>query len=135
MWINVNHPGSVAHGPGLGESSESYEEKGADECVKELSMSESQEEDEDKEDKKSDLVRLELVTMPMATANSPIQLLQILLIFQIANDGGGREGCSSNKYQNNNIIIFSLISVISKSGSAIMKGEPPLLSHDAASSA
>ena len=52
VWINVDHPGSVAHGPGLGESSESYEEKGADECVKELSMSASQEEGKDKEDKK-----------------------------------------------------------------------------------
>ena len=35
---NVDPPGRVANGPGLGESPEPHEEEGADERVKELSV-------------------------------------------------------------------------------------------------
>ena len=43
---NVDPPGGVAKGPGLGESPRPYEEKGADERVKELSVCMSLEKDE-----------------------------------------------------------------------------------------
>ena len=46
MRSNVNHSGGAAKGSGLGESPEPYHEEGADERVGELSVSESQEEDE-----------------------------------------------------------------------------------------
>ena len=35
---NADPPGGVAKGLGLGKSAEPYEEEGADECVKELSV-------------------------------------------------------------------------------------------------
>ena len=38
VWSNVDPPGGVADGPGLGESPEPHEEEGADERVKELSV-------------------------------------------------------------------------------------------------
>ena len=41
----------MAKGLGLGKSAEPYEEEGADECVKELSVRMSLEKDEDEEDK------------------------------------------------------------------------------------
>ena len=58
---NVDPPGGVAKGPGLGESLKLYEEEGADERVKELSVRMSLEKDEGKEDEKLDLVLGELV--------------------------------------------------------------------------
>ena len=48
---NADPPGGVAKGLGLGKSAEPYEEEGADECVKELSVRMSLEKDEDEEDK------------------------------------------------------------------------------------
>ena len=48
---NADPPGGVAKGLELGKSAESYEEEGADECVKELSVRMSLEKDEDEEDK------------------------------------------------------------------------------------
>ena len=51
LWSNVDPSGSAIKRPGLGESSEPYKEEVAVERVKELSMSVSQEESEDKEDK------------------------------------------------------------------------------------
>ena len=42
---NVDPPGGVAKGPGLGESPKPYEEEGADERVKELSVRMSLEKD------------------------------------------------------------------------------------------
>ena len=51
----------MAKGPGLGESPKPYEEEGADECVKELSVRMSLEKDEGEEDEKLDLVLGELV--------------------------------------------------------------------------
>ena len=43
---NVDPPGGVAKGPGLGESPKPYEEEGVDERVKELSVRMSLEKDE-----------------------------------------------------------------------------------------
>ena len=51
VQTNVNPPGGVAKGPGLGESPKPYEEEGADERVKELSVRMSLEKDKDVEDK------------------------------------------------------------------------------------
>ena len=50
----------MAKGPGLGESPKPYEEEGADERVKELSVRMSLEKDEDEDDEKLDLVLGEL---------------------------------------------------------------------------
>ena len=58
---NVDPPGGVAKGPGLGESLKLYEEEGADERVKELSVRMSLEKDEGEEDEKLDLVLGELL--------------------------------------------------------------------------
>ena len=58
---NVDPPGGVAKGPGLGESPEPYKEKDDNECVKELSVHMSLEKDEDEDDEKLDLVLSELV--------------------------------------------------------------------------
>ena len=58
---NVDPPGGVAKGPGLGESPKLYEEEGADERVKELSVRMSLEKDEGEEDEKLDLVLGEIV--------------------------------------------------------------------------
>ena len=58
---NIDLPGGVAKGPGLQESPKPYEEEGADERVKELSVRMSLEKDEGEEDEKLDLVLGELV--------------------------------------------------------------------------
>ena len=61
MRSNVDPPGGVVKGSELEESPEPYEEEGTDERVEELSVRASQEEEEDKEDEKLDLVLGELV--------------------------------------------------------------------------
>ena len=58
---NVDPPGGVAKGPGLGESPKPYEEEGADKRVKDLSVRMSLEKDEGEEDEKLDLVLGEMV--------------------------------------------------------------------------
>ena len=52
MQSNADPPAGVAKGLELGKSAEPYEEEGADECVKELSVRMSLENDEDEEYKK-----------------------------------------------------------------------------------
>ena len=61
VQTNVDPPGGVAKGPGLGESPKPYEEEGADKRVKDLSVRMSLEKDEGEEDEKLDLVLGELV--------------------------------------------------------------------------